>query len=528
MENCVIYTRVSTKEQAETNNSLEWQSKHCVAYAVKQNLRVLGQFGGTYESAKSDERKEFNRMLKFVKGSREQISVILVYSIDRFSRTGDSAIYIASELQKTGVRIVAVSQPIDTTSHAGALQQNIQFIFSKYDNDLRRQKTIDGMREKLLRGEWIGHCPKGYTNVKGTLTQTIVINEFGPLIKCAFEWRAKGETYQQIVDKLRARGMILPVQTLTDIFRNPFYCGFMAHSLLRGELVKGKHPALIEEALFLSVQEEKMSDGYKITKSNDELPLKGFVRDAGSGVNFTGYLVRKKGLYYYKANRVGLCLNRSAEKMHEQFRELLVQYTLRPEFVEPLKRQLVYTYEYLTESSQKGRTSLSVRIHDLDLKIHALRKRHALGEVSLDVYEEFHRELSDQKEELAREHAQLEKGLSNPIELLEFSCLTATNLTLAWDTGGYHEKQTLQWMLFPSGLVYDAQKNDYRTPEVNTVFAAIADQSRVLEETKSGTSSKKGKKSRSVPGAGIEPALPQWQQDFKSCVSTSSTTRATD
>lgn len=54
---------------------------------------------------------------------------------------------------------MAVTQPIDTNSHAGAWQQNIQFIFSKYDNDLRRQKTIDGMREKLLRGDWIGNAP---------------------------------------------------------------------------------------------------------------------------------------------------------------------------------------------------------------------------------------------------------------------------------------------------------------------------------------------------------------------------------
>ena len=87
-------------------------------------MDIKGYFGGTYESAKSDERKEFTRMLKFVKASKEKISFILVYSLDRFSRTGDSAIFIASELKKTGVSIMAVTQPIDTNSHAGALQQS--------------------------------------------------------------------------------------------------------------------------------------------------------------------------------------------------------------------------------------------------------------------------------------------------------------------------------------------------------------------------------------------------------------------
>jgi site-specific DNA recombinase len=100
VQNCVIYTRVSSKEQADTNQSLEWQKKYCLEYAMKNNLSIQGYFGGTYESAKSDERKEFTRMLKFVKGCREKISFILVYSLDRFSRTGDSAIFISSELKK--------------------------------------------------------------------------------------------------------------------------------------------------------------------------------------------------------------------------------------------------------------------------------------------------------------------------------------------------------------------------------------------------------------------------------------------
>ncbi|MHB8403422.1 MAG: recombinase family protein, partial [Bacteroidia bacterium] len=109
VQNCVIYTRVSSKEQMDTNQSLEWQKKYCMEYAIKNKLNIQGYFGGTYESAKSDERKEFTRMLKFVKSSKAKISFILVYSLDRFSRTGDSAIYISGELKKTGVNIMAVT-----------------------------------------------------------------------------------------------------------------------------------------------------------------------------------------------------------------------------------------------------------------------------------------------------------------------------------------------------------------------------------------------------------------------------------
>ena len=81
-ENCVIYTRVSSKEQMDTNQSLEWQKKFCTEYAQKNEFEIKGYYVGNYESSKTDERKEFGRMLKFVKTSKEKIVYILVYSLD--------------------------------------------------------------------------------------------------------------------------------------------------------------------------------------------------------------------------------------------------------------------------------------------------------------------------------------------------------------------------------------------------------------------------------------------------------------
>ena len=60
-KNAIIYTRVSTKEQADTNTSLETQKKYCENYAKANGFNVVGYFGGTHESAKSDDRKELDR-----------------------------------------------------------------------------------------------------------------------------------------------------------------------------------------------------------------------------------------------------------------------------------------------------------------------------------------------------------------------------------------------------------------------------------------------------------------------------------
>ncbi|MHB8262091.1 MAG: recombinase family protein [Bacteroidia bacterium] len=400
------------------------------------------------------------------------------------------------------------TQPIDTNSHAGALQQNIQFIFSKYDNDLRRQKTIDGMREKLLRGEWIGNAPTGYAFVKGAPTQTIIISEKGEAIKQAFVWRSNGMTYEQIVEKLKLLGVIVPKQTLTDIFRNPFYCGFMSHNLLNGEVIKGKHPALIDEDLFLRTNELRKTDGYKTNIANDNLPLKVFVKDADTNAPFTGYMVKKKGLYYYKVNRIGIKINRSIHIMHDKFKELLTHYTIDSTHIEPLQIQLQCTWENLTESNTSEKKALSNKLNEVEEEFYNLRKRHAIGTVSVDVYDEFSAEMKAKKETILTQLEKLNQKLSNPKELIYYTCKFAANLAPIWDSGDYYQKQVFQNTVFPKGLLYDVKIEHYRTPVVNEVIGCIADLSKDLKEIKKPDSLNLLEKSGSVPEVGVEPTYP--------------------
>ena len=162
-KNAIIYTRVSTKEQADTNTSLSTQKKHCEVYAKNNGYHVSAYFGGTHESAKSDDRKEFKRMLKYAKQSGS-IGYIIVYSYDRFSRTGSSAAQITNELLQSGIQVKAVTQEVDTMSPAGKFQQNLFYMFSQFDNELRKDKTITAMSDLLRKGYWLWTPPRGYVN----------------------------------------------------------------------------------------------------------------------------------------------------------------------------------------------------------------------------------------------------------------------------------------------------------------------------------------------------------------------------
>jgi DNA invertase Pin-like site-specific DNA recombinase len=255
-KNAIIYTRVSSKEQTE-NLSLEVQLKGCEQFAIKNSLQVKGRFGGTYESAQTDERNEFKRMVNFAKNYKEGIAYIVVYSLERFSRTGENAIWLSRQLRELGITIVSVTQPIDTSNPSGVLQQNILFLFSQYDNDLRRQKCIAGMKEKLMRGEWVGGAPVGYSYDRSdSRVQRIVPNEQGKLIRKAFEMKVHEKlSNTEIAERLWKRGLKLSRKRISEILRNPFYCGFLSHSLLEGQVVKGNHEPIVSEKVFFQANE---------------------------------------------------------------------------------------------------------------------------------------------------------------------------------------------------------------------------------------------------------------------------------
>lgn len=520
VKNAVIYTRVSTKEQADTNQSLETQKKYCLQYANKQGLNVLGFFGGTYESAKTDERNEFNRMIRFVKNQHEGVSVILVYSLDRFSRTGDNAIFISSELKKQGISIVSVTQPIDVSTHSGVLQQNIQFIFSKYDNDLRREKCISGMKEKLLRGEWTGGVPLGYTYDRSgdSREQKIVANEKGRLIAQAFEMKAQGLSNTEIADKLSKLGLRINKKRLSEILRNPFYCGFLSHNLLDGQVINGKHEAVISEELFLQANDmlKKNASGYKQESKNANVPLKNFVRCSECNTPFTGYIVKKKNLYYYKCNRIGCKCNRSAKTMHGLFSNLLKGYEINRLYHAPLKEQFLHVCDALKDSGKENKANLEQNLRSLNAKLEKLEERFAYGEIDGEIFGKvsgkLKLEIQSAKDELKGSGIEL----SNPTMLIDHSLEIISNLSEFWVSGDYEHKVKLQEVLFPAGILFDKQIDNYRTPEVNSILQLTRSLSNDFSENKNGQIRKLSDLPALVAPAGIEPASSESESEILS------------
>ena len=134
-----------------------------------------------------------------------------------------------------------------------------------------------------------------------------------------------------------------------------------------------------------------------------------------------------------------------------------------------------------------------------------MKKYNSLGQLSLDIYEEFSTQMFQQRESILKQLEKLNKKLSNPKEFIKLTFDLSSNRTKIRDLGDYYQKQILQNTIFPDGLVYDSKNDHYRTPKVNSVIGYISEIARDLDNKKSRSFKNFSKKTGPVPGMGLEP-----------------------
>ena len=507
--NCVIYTRVSTKEQADNNMSLETQRKHCEQFALKNQYQIRGYFGGTYESAKTDERKEFNRMLAFVRKSKEKIVYIIVYSVDRFSRSGANAIYLTEQLKKQGILLHSVSQPTDITTPSGNLQQNIQFIFSEYDNQLRRQKCMAGVKEMLLRGDWPTMPPMGYSIIRENGLRRIMVNEKGKLLKKAFLWKAHERiTNDEICKRFAALGLKLADQRLSDMFRNPFYCGLMVHNMLDGEVVEGNYEKMISKEIFLKANKAlpHHKDGIQLKCEREEAPLKRFLKCDKCKRPYTAYR-KKETLWYYKCSSKGCNCNLNARQLHEDFKYLLKDMSLAvsPSIANLIAQDMEAVYLESNKENTEQRSIMNRNLTELNNKLLKLNERFIEGDIDRDTYRQMKEKFEGERGQIEQQIAKTGTNFSNLQKCAELAVEFSSNLPSLWDLSNYANKQRIQYLVFPEGIFVDKETRDYRTPKVNSVFLYFARLKQVLKENKNGKTDCNINFPASVVWGGIEP-----------------------
>lgn len=490
----VIYTRVSHSSQ-EDNTSLESQRKRCEEYATANGYSVVEYFGGTHESAKTDDRKEFNRMLTFVKRNK-RVNYILVYSYERFSRTGADGMKIAQDLQKQyKVTTLSVSQGIDPSTITGEFQRNIMLLFGHLDNQMRKDKTVSGMRELVEKGYTPYSIPKGYVNLnKGSkaVDQKIVLNEEGKLLRKAFIWKADKQMRNcEIIQRLNALGLKLDDRRLCEILANPYYCGIMVSKLTPNKAIEGKHEPMISREIFLKVNNivaDNRTHPVSHKAEDENLPLKRFSHCSECNAPMTGYIVRKKNLWYYKCRTKGCNTNKSAKQLHESFKTLISEFEVNPQQTELIQLGIASMYGVFFEEINENQKLYNSKISELKNKIESAEEKLVTGVIDRPMFDKFKDKFSEEMNKVENLLAQIKRGSSNLEKCLKLVVKYCQKPLLWWENASIGDRMIFQNIVFPDGIIYDRKKDRILTPRVNSYFQPIPQLEGVIKGKKNGDS----------------------------------------
>ena len=191
----VVYVRVSpgkgqaAKADEPDGYSLPAQLTACKRKAGSLKAVVIEQFVERSESAKTADRPELQRMLKFVKDN--SVKYVIVHKVDRLARNRADDVVINLALQQAGATLVSVSENIDQTPSGLLLHGIMSSIAEFYSRNLATE-VIKGSIQKAKNGGTPGKAPLGYLNVRHVINglegRTVEIDpERAPLMAWAFK-----------------------------------------------------------------------------------------------------------------------------------------------------------------------------------------------------------------------------------------------------------------------------------------------------------------------------------------------------
>ena len=281
---CAVYTRKSTEDGLEQEfNSLDAQYEACAAYALSQKHEGWHLLPDRYDdggfSGGNMERPGLKRLLDDVASGK--VDIILVYKIDRLTRSLSDFARIVDVLDTAKASFVSITQAFNTTTSMGRLTLNMLLSFAQFEREVTGERIRDKIAASKRKGLWMGGpLPLGYE----VENRRLIINpEEAKLVNLIMERYLVEPSVQGLADYLNARGYRTKIQirasgphkggcafrrgTLYHLLANPIYRGNIAH---KGDVYPGEHEPIVPETLWQAVQ-----DKLKANASGTSRRLKG-------------------------------------------------------------------------------------------------------------------------------------------------------------------------------------------------------------------------------------------------------------
>jgi len=322
---CAIYTRKSTDEGLDQDfNSLDAQRESAEAYILSHKHEGWACLPERYDdggfTGGNMERPALKRLLTDIEAG--EIDCVVVYKVDRLSRSLLDFARIMETFEKHGVSFVSVTQQFNTTNSMGRLTMNILLSFAQFEREIIAERTRDKMSAARRKGKWMGGgLVLGY-DVAPRGGRLVVNEEEAAQVRAIYELYLEHRSLIPVVRELDRRGWRnkrwitkkgnerggapFTKNTLFRLLTNVIYIGKVSY---KGTIYPGEHDAIVDAKVWKRVQEllrRNGRNGGKEVRNKYGALLKGLLYCVPCNTAMVHtYTAKKNGRRY----RYYVCLN---------------------------------------------------------------------------------------------------------------------------------------------------------------------------------------------------------------------------
>ena len=481
MKKCIIYCRVSTKEQADKGYSLEAQQRECAKFAFRNDFEVDKIFIEKGESAKTQDRTQLIKLIQYSIKNKKKLSALIIWKLDRLARNLYDQLELMKHFSQLNIRVLSATENNEKSSE-GNLSRNMIGCFSQYENDVKSERTINGMKQAVKEGRWCWPAPIGYSNAKDKAEKPILMqNEDSKYIEEAFLLAEKGIYKQtEIVKKLKKKGFKrINNSLLNRILRNPIYCGLIKTNWFP-DLIQSHHKPIISQEVFNKVQ--VILDGKKprITpkkRNNPDFPLRNFIYCDNCGGKLTGSWSkgRSKKYPYYHCRTKGCTLYVRKEIIEEEFYHCLKELQPKKEIMKLFKEIVLDVWKKRKEEYFKEIKRLEKELKELKNKKERIKELVIKGTFDDKDYKEESQKANNDILVKQIELNEYKIDLDDSEICINFCKHFISNIADLWRNADLDLKQRFQKLIFPEKLLY--KKGEFRTTKIAFIFKHLKEKS---------------------------------------------------
>jgi site-specific DNA recombinase len=269
---CAIYTRVSTEHGLDQEfNSLDAQYDAASAYIKSQAHAGWTLIRSRYDdggySGGSTDRPNLQKLLDDIRARK--IDVIVVYKVDRLTRSLADFAKLVELFDAHGVSFVSVTQQFNTTTSMGRLTLNVLLSFAQFEREVTSERIRDKIAASKRKGIWVGGTlPLGYEIKDGKIA---VVEEEAELVRSIFRRYLELGSVNELLRDLKERNIRTKARLLSTgatrggipfgrgalyyVLSNHFYIGEVKY---KNEILPGEQPPIMDRALFDAVRQKSL------------------------------------------------------------------------------------------------------------------------------------------------------------------------------------------------------------------------------------------------------------------------------